>query len=331
MGAVQAGVSALAMLDVIVGSLLLGPSRAMAGYQAMLVFARVPLFVTGALSAAVYSRLAANPGRQAQDGMVRHAAAAYRSLVAPLVAGACTVPAAILLLLLPHEYRSSFHLLVPLAIAGAASGWLNLLTTCYQAESAFSWPVVLLWGSIPIAAELEVRFSGTVTGLAWTAAAVDSAVALLLVGAACRRYRRAHLPGAALGAVAIAAVAIAILGPVSRLPWLWCALAIPVAAASWVAGRSRNPWGAPALRHGPVSPAGPAGPAAAAGAAQDLDGPGQPGSVPWRRRPRGPRSSPCARQPALARSCAFRRRGAPWCWPRIPTTRPSAVAGPSPA
>ncbi len=283
-GAVQAGVSALAMLDVIVGSLLHGASRAMAGYQAMLVFARIPLFLTGALSAAVYSRLAVNPDRETRDGMVRQAAAAYRSLVAPLVAGACTVPAAILLLLLPPEYRSSFHLLVPLAIAGAASGWLNLLTTCYQAENAFRWPVVVLWGSIPIAAELEVLFGTSVTGLAWTAAAVDSAVALILVGVACLRYRGARLPGAALGAVAITAVAIAALGAVSRLPWLWCALLIPVATVSWMAGRSRHPGGSTACCGGgpgrPAGPARPAGPLAAQGAPQDLDGPGRPGPPP---------------------------------------------------
>ena len=236
-GAVQAGVSGLAMLDVIIGSLLHGASRVMAGYQAILVFARVPLFLTGALSAAVFSRLAGKLGAEDRDWVVRHAATAYRSLVVPIVAGACTVPAAVLLLILPHQYRSSLGLLVPLALAGAASGWINLVTTCYQAESSFLFPVVVIWASLPIVAELELLLGRSVLDLAWTAAAVDSAVAVAFVGAACFRYRDARLARVAAGTVALTAAAILVLSLVARVPVLWGTVLVGVGLGSWAAGR----------------------------------------------------------------------------------------------
>ena len=229
-GAVQAGVSALAMLDVIVGSLLLGASRAMAGYQAMLVFARSPVVSSPGRSAPRCTP-AWPPTRAARRETVwfampppptgrwsRRSSPAPAPFPPPSCSCSCPTSTA-------AASTCSSRSLLP----GRPPGWLNLLTTCYQAESAFSWPVVLLWGSIPIAAELEVRFSGSVTGLAWTAAAVDSAVALILVGAACRRYRGPACPGPPSGRWRSLRSPSPSSGPVSRLPWLWCALAIPVA------------------------------------------------------------------------------------------------------
>jgi LmbE family N-acetylglucosaminyl deacetylase/O-antigen/teichoic acid export membrane protein len=239
-GAVQAGVSGLAMLDVIVGSLLHGASHVMAGYQAMLVFTRVPLFLTGALSAALYSRLAGGPGPQSRDWVVGRAAATYRSLVAPLVAAACTAPAVLVLLVVPAQYRSSLHMLVPLAIAGAASGWINLVTTCYQAESSFRLPGTVVWLSLPIAAALELVVGTSVTDLAWAAAAVNSSVALILILAAGHRYRQARLFRQAGGAIAVAGTAAVFLAVAARVPGLWCVLVALVAAGSWVWGRDRD-------------------------------------------------------------------------------------------
>ena len=236
-GGVQAGVSGLAMLDVIVGSILHGASRVMAGYQAMLVFTRVPLFLTGALSAAVFSRLASGPSPDARDRLVNRAASVYRSLVPPLVAIACTAPAAVLLLVLPSEYRSSFHLLIPLALAGAACGWLNLLTTCYQAEGVFGPPMAVMWATIPIAAELEVLVGQSVTELAWTAAAVDSAVALILVITASRRYQTARLPRSAFASASLAALAVVPLELSAKVPVLWCAVAVLAVAGGLVLGQ----------------------------------------------------------------------------------------------
>jgi LmbE family N-acetylglucosaminyl deacetylase/O-antigen/teichoic acid export membrane protein len=233
-GAVQAGVSALAMLDVIVGSLLHGASHVMAGYQAMLVFTRVPLFLTGALSAVLYMRLASGPEPPARDWVVGRVAATYRSLVAPLVAAACTAPAVLVLLVLPAQYQSSLHLLVPLAIAGAASGWINLVTTCYQAESSFRLPATVVWLSLPIAAVLELLVGRSVTDLAWAAALVNSSDALVLILPANHRYRQSRLSGQAAGTFAVAATAALFLAVAARVPALWCVLVALVAAGSWV-------------------------------------------------------------------------------------------------
>ena len=49
--AVQAGVAVLASMDVVIGSLVLGTSPALATYQAANIFGRIPVFLGAALSA----------------------------------------------------------------------------------------------------------------------------------------------------------------------------------------------------------------------------------------------------------------------------------------
>lgn len=238
-GGVQLGVAALTLLDVIVGSLIHGASPGMAGYQAMLVFTRIPLFLTTAISCVIYARLVGEPGAALRDRLTARAALGFGVLVVPLSAAVATLPAALLSVVLPQHYTDSMRLLLPLAIAGIACGWVNLVTTFYQAESHFRFPIIVLWCALPVAAAVESVVGGSLSSLAWTAAAVDSAVALIFVIAHGRHYRGARLVTVFSAAVVATAVAITILHFAGPKPSIWIPTALVITAAAATAGLMR--------------------------------------------------------------------------------------------
>lgn len=238
---VQIGVAALSALDVVVGSIIHGASEGMAGYQAMLVFTRAPLFLTGAISAVVYTRLVERPGGQERDGLVGRAVLGYATLAVPLAAVLATVPAAVISLVLPARYVGSISLLLPLAVAGTACGWVNIVTTFFQAESRFVFPTATLWLALPVLAAVESAVGGSLHDLAWTAAAGDATLALVLILAASRRYVRARLRRSAVTAAAATAAGLALLRVARPSPGAWvpAALALTVAALAGGTGRHR--------------------------------------------------------------------------------------------
>lgn len=221
-GSIQVGVVVLTTLDVVVGSIVQHGSNAIGGYQAMLVFARVPFFVAGAVSAVAYPRLvAAGADRRP---VVQETMGFYLSMSAAVVAVVATIPARLLGSVLPSAYSSDARLLLPLALAGLSAGQINLLTTFFQAENRFLQVVKLLWPAVPVAILVFALAGGSVESLAWAAAAIDSAVALMLTFAAERRFARAGILYQTiawlLGASAFAAVLYAAR---SMLP-LWLVL-----------------------------------------------------------------------------------------------------------
>lgn len=239
-GAVQLGVSALAMSDVIVGSVLDGRSPALAGYQAMLVFARVPLFLTSAMSSAVYPRLVGHdPGAERRQVVVR-AVSMYAVLGAVVLAVVSTAPPELLRLVLPHRYVGDQHLLLPLAIAGAAAGASNLFTTFLQADSAFRAPAVVLLGSLPVVMVVEAVLVHPLADLAWASAGAQCVVAAVLVALTVRRHRGAGLVVRAAVGAATAAAGVAVLHQAATVPGLWLALVVVAGGGALVLARTHT-------------------------------------------------------------------------------------------
>lgn len=200
-GSVQIAVSLLVTLDIIVGSLRLGHSSALAGYQAMAMFTRVPLFASIAVSMVIYPRLA---GAAARDPEFSRTVGAtikmYLAIAAGSVAIVATLPPSILREILPARYLASVHLLVPLAVAGLAAGLINLTTTFFQAAGRFTAALKILAVGCVAACVVFAFESSSVVHLAWAAAAVFSGVAVALLVLVRCTFPEAHtlrrmLPG----------------------------------------------------------------------------------------------------------------------------------------
>lgn len=187
-GSIQVGVVLLTTLDVVVGSIVQHGSKAMGGYQAVLVFSRVPFFVAGAVSAVAYPRLVAAGGDRRP--VMQETMAFYLGLSAAVVAVVGTIPGRLLGWVLPSAYGSDAHLLIPLALAGLAAGQINLLTTFFQAESRFRQVVRLMWPAMPVAVACFTLVGGSVQALAWASAVFDGAIALTLTIASERQFPR---------------------------------------------------------------------------------------------------------------------------------------------
>jgi LmbE family N-acetylglucosaminyl deacetylase/O-antigen/teichoic acid export membrane protein len=196
-GGVQVGVVALTTADVVIGSIRLRGGPGMAGYQAMLVFSRIPLFISGAVSTVAYRRLVADGTDIAK--VVGETMTFYLSIAVAVVATVTTIPAALLGTVLPHGYSSYANLLLPLGIAGMAAGQINLVTTFFQADGRIRSAMAVLWPGVGGAAILLASVGGTVNSLAWASAAADVTVAAVLTVVASRRYSRGGLASRTVG------------------------------------------------------------------------------------------------------------------------------------
>lgn len=248
-GGVQVGVVVLTSLDVVVGSILQHGSRQMAGYQAMLVFARVPLFIAGAVSAVAYPRLA-NAG-QDSGSLVRETLALYLPLVAAIVAIAMTIPPQLIGLVLPSGYRSDVALLLPLGIAGLAAGQINIVTTFFQAENRFADALRILAPAIPVTVIVFALVGDSVRVLAWASAAAYGLVAVVLTAVPARRRWGAGVFMPALPALAATAICAGVLTAVRAILPAWLVLAaLAAASAAGVSYRARSGRTMPAARLG---------------------------------------------------------------------------------
>ena len=211
-GAVQGGVALLSSLDVLAYVVRNGDSTGLAGYQALLVFARVPLFVGTALSVVAYPKLVGAADRRQLLAAVRESLALYLVIAVAVAAVVATAPERLLGIVLPDAYGAEGRaLLPPLALAGAAIGLVNLVTTYFQATSRFR-PVLRLLavGTLVSAAVLAAAATGDPVRLAWASAAVAGGLALATLALLAREHRSpallARLVPAGIGAAAAAAV-----------------------------------------------------------------------------------------------------------------------------
>jgi LmbE family N-acetylglucosaminyl deacetylase/O-antigen/teichoic acid export membrane protein len=218
-GGIQVGVILLASLDVVVGSIRFRSSGGMAGYQAMLVFARVPLFISGAVSSVTFRRIVAAGGDERRA--VSDTIAFFLTVVAVVVAAVIALPVQFLDLVLPRSYEQFHVLLLPLGIAGMAAGQINVITTFFQAADRIKPAIYVLWPGIGVTAAVMATAGVSVHGLAWIAAASLAATAVIFTAMGARRYRSAAIGRRSLLTWVSLAVTVICLRAVSSDPGLW--------------------------------------------------------------------------------------------------------------
>jgi len=242
-GTIQIMVSIATTLDVIVGSVVDGSSRHLAGYQAMLVFARIPLFTSTAISAVAYPRLVV-AGRE-RDRLIGETASLYMLVSAISVAVAATIPERLLRVVLPSGYAANEHLLLPLTIAGFGAGLLNLATTFFQAEGIFRWPLRTLGVAIPIMIAVDIFAAPAVANLAWATAIFEISLGTVML-----LFGMSHFSDSGLGVrvlkpgVLMAALCV-VLRLLSPNVALWLTSSLVVAGVALGAAR----WGSELRAH----------------------------------------------------------------------------------
>lgn len=263
MARLQGLVALLIALDQVLVTVLPADRSAVAGYQAAVVLARVPLFVSTAVAIAFFPALSR---RQAGSPLTAGAARMYVIVALPLAAIMATAPGVLVTAVFPAGYRSMSTYLAFTAVAGFAIGGVNLIVTFAQAADDFR---VARWqaaGVLAYAAGLLAgwRLAG-VPGLAAGAAAGSlTALALLAV-----RLRRQHGSGVLAGTQLIEPLLCAGLLAVLRPhPAVWLAVAVAVGLRATVrflrhrtepdatppSGPPSGPPAGPATADGPVRP-----------------------------------------------------------------------------
>ena len=225
-------------MDVVVGSIVVGAKHDLATYQAMLVFARVPMFISIAAGAVVYPSLAGN--RPGQNRFISASSTMYLALSVAYVAAVATVPLRLVGLVLPHAYLHNLGLLVPMTIAGFAGGQLNLSTTFLQAHLSFRSMLWILLPALPVVVLLYTLFGTSIDRLAWLSAAALSIVALLVLVVTVRHYGPARLATKTVKSLTVLVVAESILARASSMLPVWLALVIGIGMLALLASRTRS-------------------------------------------------------------------------------------------
>ena len=214
---VQGLVTLLGTMDVVLVAMLSADRDSVASYQASAALSRAPLFVASAVGAAFFPALS----RRSSGGALTAGAVRMYALVAlPFAAALATMPTRILGAAFPPEYSSMAVLLRFTAIAGLATGGVNLVTTFFQATDDYNclwWQVVGLAGYA--AAMLTGWKAGGITGLAIGSALGATFTLALLSYRLVRRQGGNALAGVPLVEPVALAVLLILLRPYP-LPWL---------------------------------------------------------------------------------------------------------------
>jgi O-antigen/teichoic acid export membrane protein len=231
-GAVQVVVALFTALDTVLVAAL-ATTRAGAGpYQAAATLGRAPLFVSVAVSTAVFPALLARRGDQRQRAQALWTVAVVSAVAVIAMASA---PASAVELIFPSDFAPLVAWLPVVTLSGAGIGLMNLLTTFLQTEDRIRAAQTLMAAGFVLHAALLVagaQLAG-ITGLAWGAViGVWTTVALLTalpservaVGMLARRIATPR-PMLLLGA--LAAVLVLVDQPVA---WLAGAVAAALAA-----------------------------------------------------------------------------------------------------
>ncbi len=237
---IQTMVSVLLTLDVLAASAVRGAAPDLATYQALLVLARVPVFLATALAMVVFPRLAAarpaGGGRAASPDFRRVLRLHWITAVA-VTAVVASCPPSVLALVLPARYASAAGLLLPLGLAGLAAATVNLVTTLFQAWGPVRPVLVLLGGVCLVGAGGFAAASGDPAALAWSAAAVFGTAALLLLALVRRRVSALGPAAGAATPVLAGAAAWTALSALRTQPVLWGCAAVAVCALAGLAVR----------------------------------------------------------------------------------------------
>jgi O-antigen/teichoic acid export membrane protein len=221
----QGLVSLLMVSDLVLVAVLATDRAAAASYQAGVVLARVPVFISSAVSMAFFPALSR---RRAGTPLAASAVRMYVVVTLPIVAVLATVPGSLVSALFPADYFLLAACLRFTAIAGFAIGGVNLLVTLSQATDDYR---SARWQAAGVLAYVLALLAGWradgVLGVA-VGAACGSALALaVLVHRMLRLHGRAALARPPLAEPLLLAGLLTLLHP---HPGLWLAAALAVGA-----------------------------------------------------------------------------------------------------
>ena len=225
MGAVQALVTFVSVLDVLFMPLRFGTTGEVAGYQLAATLTRAPLFIALALATSAFPRLARLPGdREALSGTAQHVLA----VLVPLLVLAATLPRPVLDAVLPAGYGDAVRFLPVTAALSTAYGLVVVQTTVFRADGRTRECLVALACTCLLSVSLMTV--GSTLGV-YPAALGALLAALAGLGALTaqveRRWRGAMRPSVRPLLLWLA-VAVALCAA-RAVPWLWVCLAAATA------------------------------------------------------------------------------------------------------
>ena len=233
---VQFVVSVLVGADVVLVALLGTGTVAEAGFQALATLAKGPVYVAAGTVLVVFPMLR---GGAAADAVLRASLGAFRVLALVAAVLLATVPAPLVLLVLPAEYAASLALAPWLAAAGLGYGAVTVLATVLLAVRRYARTrAALAVAVVALPAGLLTGWAlGGVDGLA-----VGAAVGALAATAGMAVIAAQVLPaGTASATVRDGALAAVLLVPAwltRGVPVLW--LAVALLAGLFVVRASRS-------------------------------------------------------------------------------------------
>jgi O-antigen/teichoic acid export membrane protein len=231
-GAIQVVVALFTALDTVLVAAL-ATTRAGAGpYQAAATLGRAPLFVSVAVSTAVFPALLARRGDQRQRAQALWTVAVVSTVA---VIAMTSAPASAVELIFPSDFAPLAAWLPVVTLSGAGIGMMNLLTTFLQTEDRIRAAQTLMAAGFVLHAALLVagaQLAG-ITGLAWGAVIGVWTTVALLTALPSERVavgmlaRRIAMPRPVLLIGALTAVLVLVDQPVA---WLASAIAAALAA-----------------------------------------------------------------------------------------------------
>jgi O-antigen/teichoic acid export membrane protein len=225
---VQGMVAVLTSLDVVIVASLPAAPDAAGSYQATMIIARIPLFLSTAASLAVFPLLARGRG---EGVFVSASLRMYALLAVPLLIALLTAPHAVIDKVFPPDYDQVADFLPWLAISGFSIGVVNLLTTFFQATSRYGRSAVRQAGGLVVTAA-GITIGWHADGLRGVAAGAMTgalvSAALLAVQARRTWGGAVSVPARFLAPAVPFAVVLVVLRP---MPYLWLAVAIAAGLA----------------------------------------------------------------------------------------------------
>lgn len=227
--AAQGTMALLQGVDVVVLGLAMADTAAAAGYQAMLVLARTPMYLAPALAAVVFTRLVAGgTTRPERLAAVTENLRTYLLVAGLAGAAIASAPPVLVRVVLPAAYAPYRRLLIPLAIAALACGVITLFVSCLQAGRRYRSTALLLTGLAAALGTVLARQAPDPGRVAWCAAAGLLVAAGLLARAVARAWPGMAWPWPCL---AVPPAAFAVLDLAADRPGTWLVALVVLGSA----------------------------------------------------------------------------------------------------
>ncbi len=221
MGAVQAAVTLVSVIDVLFIPLRFGTKGEVAGYLVAATLTRAPLFVALALATSAFPRLAQRPGdRLALSGTAQHVLA----VLVPLLVVIATLPAPVLDALLPPGYSGAVRFLPLTTALSTTYGLVVVQTTVFRADGRTRECLVILASACAVSL-VCMAIGSTLDVYAMAVGALVGALSALIALTVQieRRWRGALRPSVRPLLVWLLVAVVLVFA--RTVPWLWLCLA----------------------------------------------------------------------------------------------------------